>query len=73
MKTFREYLAEGKSEKEVINEANMAYYNFASKSKEIIELADKMKIFIKELGGDTNVAKKNTMSAVTNKLMELIK
>ena len=51
----------------------MSYYNFASKSKEIVELADKIKIFIKDLGGDEKVAKSNTMKAVTNKLMELLK
>lgn len=73
MKTFREYLAEAKVEKEIVNEANMSYYNFASKSKELVELADKMKSFIKNLGGDEKVAKSNTMKAVTNKLMELIK
>lgn len=74
MKTFREYLVEAKGNKEVdLNEANMSYYNFASKSKEIVELADKIKIFIKDLGGDEKVAKSNIMKAVTNKLMELLK
>ena len=74
MKSFREYLAEAKVENEIkINEANMLYYDFASKSKELAELADKMKSFIKNLGGDEKVAKSNTMKAITNKLMELIK
>lgn len=73
MVTFREWLREKEVKDLEINEANMAYYNFANNSKELKELADKVKEFIIELKGDEKEARSKTIQALNNKLMELIK